>query len=185
MPLLSIAVLGIFWTAWFYPFFFRAPHWQKRESITRSRPTAAGLFLETASIFIALAAGWHSNVQAGYFRFALAIVVGGASIAMAWSAVKHLGRQFRVNAGLYEDHELVTTGAYSIVRHPIYCALLGMLLFTLLLVAPWQRMLVPIFVMIAGMEIRVRTEDALLESRFGESFRQYRARVSAYVPFVR
>jgi protein-S-isoprenylcysteine O-methyltransferase Ste14 len=38
---------------------------------------------------------------------------------------------------------------------------------------------------IAGTEIRVRTEDRLLESRFGERFLQYRKRVWAYVPFVR
>jgi protein-S-isoprenylcysteine O-methyltransferase Ste14 len=36
-----------------------------------------------------------------------------------------------------------------------------------------------------GLEIRVRIEDALLASRFGEQFRDYQHRVSAYLPFVR
>jgi protein-S-isoprenylcysteine O-methyltransferase Ste14 len=40
-------------------------------------------------------------------------------------------------------------------------------------------------VFIAGTEIRVRIEDKLLASRFGERFRKYQQSVPGYVPFVR
>jgi len=36
-----------------------------------------------------------------------------------------------------------------------------------------------------GVEIRIRIEDALLASRFGETFRDYQRRVPAYLPFIR
>jgi protein-S-isoprenylcysteine O-methyltransferase Ste14 len=42
-----------------------------------------------------------------------------------------------------------------------------------------------VILFIAGTEIRVRIEDNLLASRFGEHFREYQQRVSAYVPLVR
>ena len=38
---------------------------------------------------------------------------------------------------------------------------------------------------VAGTEIRVRVEDALLLSHFGDEFREYQRTVSAYVPFIR
>jgi len=40
-------------------------------------------------------------------------------------------------------------------------------------------------IFLAGTEIRVRAEDALLAERFGDSFRNYQASVSAYLPFIR
>jgi protein-S-isoprenylcysteine O-methyltransferase Ste14 len=118
-------------------------------------------------------------------RFAAALVFAAVAIQMAFASVKHLGKQFRLHAGLYEDHELVQTGPYAIVRHPIYAALLAMLVATILIVTPWQWAVVSLLIFIAGTEIRVRAEDKLLASRFGEEFRVYRSRVSAYVPFVR
>jgi protein-S-isoprenylcysteine O-methyltransferase Ste14 len=99
--------------------------------------------------------------------------------------VRHLGRQFRVNAGLYEDHELVTTGPYKLVRHPIYTSLLAILGSTLFLLAEWQWAVLALALFIAGTEIRVYTEDRLLASRFGERFTGYRRSVRAYIPFVR
>jgi protein-S-isoprenylcysteine O-methyltransferase Ste14 len=99
--------------------------------------------------------------------------------------VRHLGRQFRVHAGLYEDHELVTTGPYAIVRHPIYSSLLAILVSTLLLTTPWQWAVISLVLFIAGTEIRVYTEERLLASRFGERFFDYRKRVWAYVPYLR
>jgi len=48
----------------------------------------------------------------------------------------------------------------------------------------WALLIALIFFLI-GLEIRVRIEDALLASRFGETFRDYQRRVPAYLPFVR
>ncbi len=45
MVFLSWVVLMVSWFAWGYPFLFRAPHNQKRASITAAGPTRAGLFL--------------------------------------------------------------------------------------------------------------------------------------------
>jgi len=71
------------------------------------------------------------------------------------------------------------------VRHPIYASLLAALLCTLLLLTPWQWCLVSLALFVAGTEIRVRTEDRLLASRFPEAFREYRRKVPAYLPFLR
>jgi protein-S-isoprenylcysteine O-methyltransferase Ste14 len=60
-----------------------------------------------------------------------------------------------------------------------------MLICTLLLLTPWQWCAVSLAVFLAGTEIRVRTEDRLLESRFQEVFRKYQRNVPAYLPFVR
>jgi protein-S-isoprenylcysteine O-methyltransferase Ste14 len=86
---------------------------------------------------------------------------------------------------LYEDHELVRTGPYALVRHPIYASLLAALLCTLLLLTPWQWGLASLALFLAGTEIRVRTEDRLLASRFHQRFVEYRKKVPAYVPFLR
>ena len=58
------------------------------------------------------------------------MVLGPASVGLAWFAVRHLGKQWRIQAALSEDHELVQTGPYRWVRHPIYASMLGMLLAT-------------------------------------------------------
>src|SRR5208283_2939541 len=107
----------------------------------------------------------------------LGMAIAIPPVLMAWNAVVHLGKQFRIHAGLYEDHELVRTGPYAIVRHPIYASLLAMLLCTLLILTPWEWVALPLALFIVGTEIRVRSEDALLESRFGDEFRNYRQQV--------
>ncbi|HXK03774.1 MAG TPA: isoprenylcysteine carboxylmethyltransferase family protein [Verrucomicrobiae bacterium] len=185
MELLARLLLGACWFAWMFPFVFRAPHRQKRPSVTRKSATLAGLLMESAAIFIAASAGWVHHSPPEWWRIAGILIFSAPSIALAWSAVKHLGKQFRVNAGLYEDHELVKTGAYAIVRHPIYGSLLGMLVATILVSTPPVWALASLTLFIAGTEIRVRTEDRLLVARFGDDFTEYRRRVPAYIPFLR
>ena len=175
--------LLVWWAAWAYPFILRAPHRQKRPSITVAGPTRLGLLLECAAIAIAL------NIRMpgapGPARILASMVCGPIGVVLAWTAVTHLGKQFRIHAGLYEDHELVRTGPYAVVRHPIYASLLAMLLCTLLLLTPWPWALVSLAIFVAGTEIRVHSEERLLASRFGEAFHDYRRQVPAYVPFVR
>ena len=185
MGFLPWIVLMMCWLGWAYPFIHMAPHRQKRPSITIPGPTRIGLLLECAAIFIAFVVRLPPDSPPGPARIALSLVCGPLAAVLAWTSVNHLGKQFRIHAGLYEDHELVRTGPYAIVRHPIYASLLAILVCSLLLLTPWRWVLISLALFILGTEIRVHSEDRLLESRFGEEFRDYRKRVPAYLPFVR
>lgn len=185
MWVISRSFLVACWFAWFYPFLFRAPHHQERHSITVPGPTRIGLALESLAIFLAFILHRPADDPPPVAAQASAITLGIASAVMAWQAVRHLGRQFRLHAGLYDDHQLIRTGPYTIVRHPIYASLFGMLLCSMLILTPWGWAPVPLVLFIAGTEIRVRSEDALLASRFGAEFHSYRKAVAAYVPFLR
>src|SRR5215469_4132545 len=123
MQLISWIKLMVCWFAWAYPFIFRAPHRQKRDSVSASGATLVGLMLEGIAIFIAFVFRLPENQPAGAIRMPLSIICGPIAALLSWDAVAHLGRQFRLTAGVYHDHELVTTGPYAIVRHPIYTSL--------------------------------------------------------------
>jgi len=108
-----------------------------------------------------------------------------AAALFSWTAVRALGRHWRIDAGLDADHELIRSGPYAIVRHPIYTSMLFLLLGTGFLVAPGLLLGASLTVYIAGTMLRVRIEDALLAARFGEQFAAYRAAVPAFIPFLR
>jgi protein-S-isoprenylcysteine O-methyltransferase Ste14 len=113
----------------------------------------------------------------------LFLVIAGV---LSWTSTRALGRQWRLDAGLDADHQLVQSGPYRVVRHPIYTSMFCMLLGTGLLLATPLLLLLPSILLLAlGTEIRVRIEDRLLTSRFGDQFRDYRRRVSAYIPYLK
>jgi len=176
--------LPLWWFAWFFSFVFRAPHFQKRESITLTGPTLGGLFFQLGAIFLAAAHRLPAGSSPGTVRVAASMIFGAAAAVLSWTSVTHLGKQFRLRAGLYVDHELVQTGPYAVVRHPLYASFLAILLCTIALLTPWRWGVVSLAAFMVGTEIRVRTEDKLLESRFGEEFRAYRRKVRAYVPLI-
>jgi protein-S-isoprenylcysteine O-methyltransferase Ste14 len=61
--------------------------------------------------------------------------------------------------------------------------MLCVLLATGIVVTPPLLFLAAIILFLVGTEIRVRIEDRLLASQFGETFEDYRRRVPAYIPF--
>jgi protein-S-isoprenylcysteine O-methyltransferase Ste14 len=80
------------------------------------------------------------------------------------------------------DHQLVRTGPYARVRHPIY---LGMLLFLLAMsvaLGHWLQLIAAVPIFLIGTIIRTRLEDALLEQQFGGAFRDYRNSTPALIP---
>lgn len=112
------------------------------------------------------------------------MILAPACVALAWCAARHLGKQWRFQAALHADHELIQTGPYGWLRHPIYASLLGMLLATGFVWTWWPMLAGALAFFLLGTEIRVRAEDRLLAWRFKDSFAAYRSRVRAYIPFV-
>src|SRR4030081_1618877 len=91
--------------------------------------------------------------------------------------------QSRHPRGVAHADALITSGPYRLGRHPIYTSMLGILLATGSLITPWWLFLPSLILFIIGTEIRVRIEDHLLASQFGDRFAEYQKRVPAYIPF--
>jgi protein-S-isoprenylcysteine O-methyltransferase Ste14 len=178
----AYGVLMAGWVAWGLPFVPAV--FRRRTAATRDTSARWGLLLQCAGYFLVWT-GVSRRVPPGTARVAGALAFFAVAIVLSWTAVRALGRHWRVEAGLDADHELVRSGPYRLVRHPIYTSMLGMLAGTGLLVAAWPVLAAGVALAVAGTEIRVRVEDALLRARFGETFEQYRRTVPAYVPYVR
>jgi protein-S-isoprenylcysteine O-methyltransferase Ste14 len=109
-------------------------------------------------------------------------VVAGDLVTLAacvWLlfAVVKLGRCFGV---LPEARGLVTTGPYSIVRHPVYLGEFGACA-GLVLAAPSAWNFVAALVFVSAQTVRMRLEEAALASEFSE-YREYAARTPRIVP---
>jgi protein-S-isoprenylcysteine O-methyltransferase Ste14 len=114
----------------------------------------------------------------------LAACIGAYSAWLAMAAIKELGVQWSLQARVLDDHKLVTSGVYRTVRHPIYTAMLGMLISTGLVISHWLVLAIALIIFLAGTKIRVHLEEKLLAEAFGEDFASWRSRVPALIPFV-
>ena len=152
----------------------------------RSRDNRArwGLALQVVAYSL-LWQGHFWERSPGHWRTTLAALFLILAAVWSWSAVRALGGHLRFDAALSPDHQLVRSGAYRWLRHPIYTSMLCILLGTGVLLTSLPLFLTSIVLFTVGTEIRVRVEDALLASRFGDQFRDYRRSVAAYIPFIR
>jgi protein-S-isoprenylcysteine O-methyltransferase Ste14 len=112
----------------------------------------------------------------------LVLFLATASVWMVVAARRVLGKQWSYEARLVEGHRLVVEGPYSHVRHPIYTAMLGMLLATGFTFSVWWALSAAIVLFAAGTAVRIRAEERLLRGAFGDDFEAYRRYVPAIIP---
>lgn len=134
------------------------------------RPIFTPIVLMNRSIEVALAV--------------LTMLIAAASVWTMMSAVRVLGKQWSLTARVVEDHRLITAGPYNFMRHPIYTAMLGMLLATGIALSYWPALFIALVVFSIGTMIRVRSEEKLLRETFGAEFDAYARRVKAVLPYL-
>jgi protein-S-isoprenylcysteine O-methyltransferase Ste14 len=180
MPKYAYAILVLGWLIWLTPF-LRAKQSEKPAKQVERRARWGILLVAIAYTLLWQGRFWERSLQPG--QVPLSIVFFVLASLLSWTGARALGRQWRIDAGLNADHELITSGPYRFVRHPIYTSLLCILLATGFLIAPWWLLLPSLLLFIIGTEIRVHIEDNLLASQFGDRFAEYQKRVPAYIPF--
>ena len=181
MPTYIFGILATAWVVWMTPFFLAR---RGGRAQTLDRRARWGIFIQAIG-FAILWMNQYWTRSPSLVRIIPAVCFLLLADLLSWTSARTLGPQWRFDAGLNADHQLVQSGAYRFVRHPIYASMLCMLLGTGLLIAPAPILSVSVALFLIGVEIRIRIEDALLASRFGEGFREYQRRVPAYLPFVR
>jgi protein-S-isoprenylcysteine O-methyltransferase Ste14 len=182
MPIYGYVIVAVGSIAWFLP--FPLTGWSRTSPVRRDPRARWGIGLQTVS-YAVLWQGRFWMRSPGVWRVDLSMVLLLLAVLLSWTATRALGRHLRFEAALSPDHQLVRSGPYRVLRHPVYTSMLCLLLGMGVMVATPLLFLVALVLFLLGTEIRVQVEDRLLADRFGEEFRRYQAYVSGYIPFLR
>jgi protein-S-isoprenylcysteine O-methyltransferase Ste14 len=112
---------------------------------------------------------------------ALATCTAGAALAI-WSRYL-LGSNWSSVVELKAGHQLVETGPYRFIRHPIYTGLLLLFLGNALQVGDWRGLLA-VAIVLASFWRKLKLEEAWLGERFGATWQAYAQRTRALVPGI-
>jgi protein-S-isoprenylcysteine O-methyltransferase Ste14 len=100
----------------------------------------------------------------------------------AW-ARHHLGRNWSGMVTLKEGHELIQTGPYRLVRHPIYMGVLLALVGCTLAYGELRGML-GVSMVALSMIRKLRIEERFMQERFNGTYEHYKRHTAALIPFV-
>ena len=151
----------------------------KVESKPRTGVIPIALFV--AAILVLTRIHWEALSFGSTGLAAIGAVVLVASTAFTiWSRVV-LGSMWSVNAIARVDHELRTSGPYSVTRHPIYTGMIGMVLGTALVSGHGEWILILILV-VFGLVGKAVWEERVMASTFPQDYAAYRRRVPGLIP---
>jgi protein-S-isoprenylcysteine O-methyltransferase Ste14 len=115
--------------------------------------------------------------------FWVGLVITSAGLLFSVQARRHLGENWSQSVTLKEDHELITSGPYALVRHPIYTGLLAGFLGSAIARGEWRGLIACGLVFLALWR-KLRLEEKWLREQFGKPYEAYCQRVAALVPHI-
>jgi protein-S-isoprenylcysteine O-methyltransferase Ste14 len=181
--------LWIFWVgAALYGLAVLAARLESRKvaSGAHSRRSVAGIALQALGIALAGIGPIDASLRPDDVRSIVAgvlialLLLNGAAL-FHWASAT-LGRNWSLVARTRVDHELVTTGPFALVRHPIYVSMTLFLLALTIATGHYLQLLWAIPVFAIGTRIRIAEEEKLLRAAFGPAFDDYARRTGAVLP---
>ncbi len=163
-----------------------------RRKISGKSGDRGSLIFLIAMFFIVLTAAWYATEMLPWARFpAFRFQIFLAGIGLIWAgialrlwAVRVLGRFFRTTVVVQDEHQLVETGPYRLLRHPSYTGTLLTLLGFGLCFGNWIALALVAVGPLVAYSYRIAVEERALRARFGPEYEAY-ARVRwRLIPFV-
>jgi protein-S-isoprenylcysteine O-methyltransferase Ste14 len=183
-------LLSVIWLAWVTSW-IAASFWSGRtkthvrtvDSWVYRLPILLGALCLTPPIERLLGAEQLYRLGDGWIYLLAIVVVLGLSFT--WWARIHLGRLWSNAITHKEDHRIIDTGPYGVVRHPIYTGQMIGLFATGIAIGNWAAML-GAFLISFGEWQKGRMEERFLSAELGaEAYGSYCRRVPMIVPFLR
>jgi protein-S-isoprenylcysteine O-methyltransferase Ste14 len=175
----------VFWVLWILPAVFGKRTVQRQT--TGSRILQLILLLVAYVLIVNGELGWNwldlrlvpeerASTAVGYGLLMAGMLFAG------WARL-FLGGNWSSNVTLKQDHTLVRSGPYRIVRHPIYTGLLVALLGTAIALGELRCFLGVVLAGIAW-KIKSMSEETLMVQQFGDQYARYREQVKGLVPYL-
>ena len=119
----------------------------------------------------------------GFWPFWLGAAVTVAGLLFAVWAREHLGSNWSRSVTIKQGHELITTGPYAVIRHPIYTGTLTGFLGMAIAVSQ-VRGFIAFALIFLVLWLKLRMEEEWMRSQFGETYVAYTRRTAALVPYL-
>ena len=174
------------WQIELMPWYAIAIYWALtwlRVKRTKAREKSADRMITLAAVALAYSLLFTNWLRIGPLRLRFlprSAWITGAGIALTWLGVAlalwaryRIGQFWSARVALKEGHQLIRSGPYRVVRHPIYSGLFLAAAGTALVVAEWRAVLA-VALLLAAHSRKALREEALLTSEFGEQYRNYR-----------
>ena len=114
----------------------------------------------------------------------LGVVCTWAGIGLAIWARYHLAENWSARITIKEDHQLIRTGPYSRLRHPIYSGIILAAAGSAIVIDEW-RCVLGMCLVLAGYCVKGRREERMLGQQFGEAFREHQKHTGFLIPRFR
>lgn len=183
----GLAIAGL-WLAWIIYWSVAAATVKATERRESPRSRATYMTMLAAGVALMM---WPRGENPLFWRFVppttaiqvLAVVIVVAGLLFSVWARLHLGRNWSGTVTLKRDHELIRSGPYRFVRHPIYTGLSLAILGTVLSLGEW-RGLIALVLIVASFVRKIAIEEDFLRGIFRDEYEHYRTETAALVPFV-
>ncbi len=120
--------------------------------------------------------------ETGFMYWIGLVVIVAGLVFSVWARI-HLGRNWSGIVTLKQEHELIRSGPYRLVRNPIYTGLLMGFIGTAIARNEWRGWLA-VLIVLAALWRKLRLEERWLTEQFGETYIQYRDKVASLIPFL-
>ena len=178
----------IFWAVelWvFYPEFGVMRRAKKSEKDAKSfQVIMIGLNI---AFFFAFLIAWASILQIREHRvffFAIGVALMIAGSLLRRHCFRMLGASFTGDVRASADQQVVTRGAYSILRHPSYTAAIMVNLGVALALGSWAAVLILMVASIAVYGYRISVEERALLATIGEPYERFVSGRKRLIPFI-
>jgi protein-S-isoprenylcysteine O-methyltransferase Ste14 len=94
-----------------------------------------------------------------------------------------LGKNWANQIKIYKDHQLMTSGMFKIVRHPLYASLIWIFFGASFIYQNWLAFLLNSFIFLPFMYYRAKQEESLLKKEFPD-YGTYTKRVGMFFPKI-
>jgi protein-S-isoprenylcysteine O-methyltransferase Ste14 len=186
LPLLVEAPWAVFLVYWILGALKTRATREKESFVSRYSVLA----LEIVGYALVFIGAIKINVLQGHFlprSLELAIVgvvLTWVGIGLAVWARYHLAEYWSARITIKEDHQLIRTGPYARLRHPIYTGLITATVGSAVVIDRW-RCVLGVCLVVLGYCLKAGREEAMLSQKFGEAFREHKKHTGFLIPRLR
>jgi protein-S-isoprenylcysteine O-methyltransferase Ste14 len=187
---------------WFYESFFPVAwiafllYWRIRAAGTKTNqrlePAASGILRALVFLIVIVLLStrriplpwlYRQLWPSGLWPFWIGAAVTVAGLLFAVWARQYLGSNWSSAVTIKQGHELITTGPYALVRHPIYTGILSGFLGTAIALSQVRGFIGFVLILLVLLP-KLRKEEEWMRSQFGETYDTYAHRTAVLVPYL-